>query len=244
MKKNIITKIMAVVLAVATAISPVTADAAEKKTVTRDDYTQFRREISDSYEAEILTDEECDEAVYDYVSSLNGCYNEDGVKIVTVLNGKTKKITKTGAYDVIVGGKTAKKDQGTIKFVAPKTGTYKFKFSVKNNVTGNNVCILPDNGFSKMKKDYRYNMDGKVHKTDNSLYILLAADGTSYAPATGTYLDYQVGAPYSTMKTISGTIKLKKGQSITLECRNPKAALNERYAYKFTDFVVTISKVK
>lgn len=41
MKRYMITKIMAVALAVVTAISPVTTSAAEKVTVTRDDYAAF-----------------------------------------------------------------------------------------------------------------------------------------------------------------------------------------------------------
>lgn len=245
MRKNIITKIMAVVLAVATVISPVTADAAEKKTVTRDDYAQQVEEYDVAWDNGKIGEAEYCALEYKYVKTLNGCYNEDGVKIVTVLNGKTKKITKTGKYDVIVGGKTAKKDQGTIKFVAPKTGTYKFKFSVKNNVTGNNVCIELGKPLSGLKTKYYQNIGGEkvYNSTSWSTLVLLAVEGTSYRPATGLYLDRQPGS-CSEMKTLTGTIKLKKGQSITLVCRNPEASLDETYAYRFTDFVVTIRKVK
>lgn len=232
---------MAVVLAVVTAISPITADAATKKVVTREEYQAYDIGL---YDDPTLSIYDLHTAMYNYVKSLNGCYNEKGVKIHAVLDGKTKKLTKTGKYDIIVGGKTAKTDQGTVKFVAPKAGTYRFTFSVKNNVTGNNVCILPFGGFSKMKTDYYYVANGKKYSDNTSGYILLAVEGNCTYYNSGTALDYQSGRTYSEMRTITGTQKLKKGESIILECRNPKADLDEDYAYRFTDFCLTITKTK
>lgn len=239
MKKHVMSRVLAVVLAVAAIISPVTADAAEKKVVTREDFLQIQDEYLPDY------GESDYDGYYNAIESLNGCYNKTGTKIYTVLNGATKKITKTGKYDFIVGGKTAKKDQGVIKFVAPKAGTYKFTFNVKTNVTGQNVCILPtENGFNTLKTDYYYTMNGKRYSDNTSGYLLLAASGSCTYYNTGTALDKQSGRTYSEMQTITGKVTLKKGESIVLTCRSPKAALNELDAYKFTDFVVSITKTK
>lgn len=152
---------------------------------------------------------ECDTAMYNYVKSLNGCYNEKGVKIHEVLDGRAKKLAKTGKYDIIVGGKTAKRDQGTVKFVAPKAGTYRFSFSVKNNVTGNNVCIKADDGFDKLNTKYYQTVDGEDVRIKNvSTLVLLAVNDRSYEPATGTVWDRQPGY-WSEMEMITGTVKLK-----------------------------------
>lgn len=136
MKKNFLTKVMTLALAATMALTPVTASAAEKTVVTSKEYHSVRVDCYDE-ETEVFDGSR----LYDYVASLNGCYQPNGYKIYTALDNKTVTVKKTGNYAVIVGGKTAKKDQGSLKFVAPKTGIYKFTFSTKNNVAGGQIFI-------------------------------------------------------------------------------------------------------
>ena len=241
MKNKVFTKITAMALALVMAVSPVTADAAEKKIVTNDDYKAYLKSIEDEDENHDWT------LVYDYVKTLNGCYNEKGYKILTALDGTTKKITKTGSYDVIVGGKTAKTDQGYIKFVAPKSGTYKFTFTVKNTITNDSILIMRDGGNAKNfkigKVNYKNLAGDKVTKSDR---ILLTPTGACKDPAFGNWLDWQSGNEISTMKTITATVPMKKGQTLRLVCRSCGADYNEDddEAYNFTDFNLTIKKTK
>lgn len=241
MKNRVFTKITAMALALVMAVSPVTADAAEKKIVTNDDYKAYLKSIEDEDENHDWT------LVYDYVKTLNGCYNEKDYKVVTALDGTTKKLTKTGKYDVIVGGKTADTDQGYIKFVAPKSGTYKFTFTVKDTITNDSVFIMRDGGNAKNFKIGKVNYTtlggDKVTKSDR---ILLTPSGKCSRPDVGSYLDYQSGRSYSTMKTITATVPMKKGQTLRLVCRSCGANYNEDddEAYNFTDFNLTIKKTK
>ena len=249
MKNRVFTKITAMALALVMAVSPVTADAAEKKVVTNDDYEATFVTIWGDPEEFHFGDElmAINDALYDYVKTLNGCYNENDYKVVTALDGTTKKITKTGKYDVIVGGKTADTDQGYIKFVAPKSGTYKFTFTVKNTITNNSVFIMRDGGNAKGfkigKVDYKNLAGDKVTKSGK---ILLTPSGKCQEPALGSWLDYLSGNPTSTMKTITATISMKKGQTLRLVCRSCGADYNEDddEAYNFTDFNLTIKKTK
>ncbi|MDD7332931.1 MAG: hypothetical protein PUG70_00890 [Lachnospiraceae bacterium] len=251
MKNKVFTKITAMALALVMAVSPVTADAAEKKVVTNDDY----KAVCDSFwEGKSEDDQFNDElwmasleGEYDYVKSLNGYYNEKDYKVVTALDGTTKKLTKTGKYDVIVGGKTADTDQGYVKFVAPKSGTYKFTFTVKNTITNDSILIMRDGGNAKNFKIGKVNYTtlggDKVTKSDR---ILLTPSGKCSRPDVGSYLDYQSGRSYSTMKTITATVPMKKGQTLRLVCRSCGANYNEDddEAYNFTDFNLTIKKTK
>lgn len=251
MKNRVFTKITAMALALVMAVSPVTADAAEKKIVTNDDY----KAVCDSFwEGKSEDDQFNDElwmasleGEYDYVKSLNGYYNEKDYKVVTALDGTTKKITKTGKYDVIVGGKTADTDQGYIKFVAPKSGTYKFTFTVKDTITNDSVLIMRDGGNAKNFKIGKVNYTtlggDKVTKSDR---ILLTPSGACKDPAFGNWLDWQSGNEISTMKTITATVPMKKGQTLRLVCRSCGADYNEDddEAYNFTDFNLTIKKTK
>ena len=255
MKNKVFTKITAMALALVMAISPVTADATEKKIVTNDDYKAFTNNLYYDYEYSEYWGEEIEipkedidlAAFYDYVKSLNGCYNEKDYKILTALDGTTKKITKTGKYDVIVGGKTADTDQGYVKFVAPKSGTYKFTFTVKNTITNDSVYIVRDGGNAKGfkigKVNYKNLAGDKVTKSGK---ILLTPSGKCQEPALGSWLDYLSGNPTSTMKTITATITMKKGQTLRLVCRSCGADYNEDddEAYNFTDFNLTIKKTK
>lgn len=254
MKNKVFTKITAMTLVLVMAVSPVTADAAEKKIVTNDDYKNAISEIltDDVYDAYFCDNDvqallDANDALYDYVKSLNGCYNEKDYKVVTALDGTTKKLTKTGKYDIIVGGKTADTDQGYIKFVAPKSGTYKFTFTVKDTITNDSVLIMRDGGNAKGfkigKVDYKNLAGDKVTKSGK---ILLTPSGKCQEPALGSWLDYLSGNPTSTMKTITATITMKKGQTLRLVCRSCGADYNEDddEAYNFTDFNLTIKKTK
>lgn len=254
MKNKVFTKITAMALALVMAVSPVTADAAEKKVVTNDDYKNAISEIltDDVYDAYFCDNDvqallDANDALYDYVKSLNGYYNEKDYKVVTALDGTTKKLTKTGKYDVIVGGKTADTDQGYIKFVAPKSGTYKFTFTVKDTITNDSIYIVRDGGNAKGFKigKVNYTTLGGDKETKGSI-ILLTPSGACQSPAHGTWIDYLSGNQISTMNTITATITMKKGQTLKLKCRSCGAAYNEDddEAYNFTDFNLTIKKTK
>ena len=135
MKKNLLTKVMTLALAATMALTPVTASAAEKTVVTRDQFDAY-------WDDAVIDEDNADYAkYYNSVASMNGCYQPNGYKIYTALDNKTVTFKKTGNYAVIDGGKTAKKDQGSFMYVAPKTGTYKFTLSTKNNVAGGQIFI-------------------------------------------------------------------------------------------------------
>ena len=243
MKKNFIVKVMTLVMAATMALTPVTASAAEKKVVTAKEFNEVG--------ASFLNREERtfdNKGWMNYLASLDGCYQENGYKIYTVLNGATKTFKKTGKYSIVVGGKSAKKDEGTVKFVAPKTGTYKFTFSVKENVAGGSVVIGNRNANIDhpvlAKVNYK-NGSGYVTNGKSSL-ILLASKGCAYLPKTGSLGDYAVKEVSSEMKTITGYVTLKKGQSVVLTARSSSADYNEdsECAYNFVGYDLKITKTK
>lgn len=242
MKKNLLTRVLTLVMAATMALTPVTASAAEKKVVTAKEFKSSEMSFySDDYE------EFNAKGWMNYVASLDGCYQENGYKIYTVLNGATKTFKKTGKYSIVVGGKSAKKDEGTVKFVAPKTGTYKFTFSVKENVAGGSVYISPDSLKQLVTAKVNYkNGKGYVGKDGKTCVFLLASKGCAYLPKNGSLGDYAVKEVTSEMKTITGSVKLKKGQSVSLTARSSSADYNEdsECAYNFTGFDVKITKTK
>lgn len=242
MKKNFIVKVMTLVMAATMALTPVTASAAEKKVVTAKEFKSSEMSFySDDYE------EFNAKGWMNYVASLDGCYQENGNKIYTALNGKTITFKKTGKYSIVVGGKSAKKDEGTVKFVAPKTGTYKFTFSVKENVAGGSVYISPDSlkHLVTAKVNYK-NGKGYVGKDGKTCVFLLASKGCAYLPKNGSLGDYAVKEVSSEMKTITGSVKLKKGQSVSLTARSSSADYNEdsECAYNFVGYDLKITKTK
>lgn len=248
MKKNLLTKVMTLALAATMALTPVTASAAEKTVVTRDQVDQY---FIDNYDEE--TEVTNYKALYDSIASLNGCYQPNGYKIYTALDNKTITFKKTGNYAVIVGGKTAKKDQGSFKFVAPKTGTYKFTFSTKNNVAGGQISInqLDNTVKGNTKAKYmvfkvHYTCGSKVLKKDGTLYITDDPKYTAYFPTGKSVLSRYENHYSSAMTNVSGSIKLKKGQFVFFTGRNSGAAYDESddAAYNFTGFDVSIKKTK
>lgn len=244
MKKNFLTKVMTLVLAATMALTPVTASAAEKTVVTRDQVDQY---FIDNYDEE--TEVTNYKALYNSIASLNGCYQPNGYKIYTALDNKTVTFKKTGKYAVIVGGKTAKKDQGSFKFVAPKTGTYKFTFSTKNNVAGGQIFLKQAHGARdnsiKFKVDYRLSAKEQYVKKSPDVVVTDDPEYPAY-PTLGKGLSRYEDCWYSEMTKVSGSIKLKKGQAVMFTGRDSGAGYDESddAAYNFTGFDVSITKTK
>ena len=244
MKKNLLTKVMTLALAATMALTPVTASAAEKTVVTRDQVYQYF--IDNYYEETEVTNYK---ALYNSIASLNGCYQPNGYKIYTALDNKTITFKKTGNYAVIVGGKTAKKDQGSFKFVAPKTGTYKFTFSTKNNVAGGQIFLKQAHGARdnsiKFKVDYRLSAKEQYVKKSPDVVVTDDPEYPAY-PTLGKGLSRYEYCWYSEMTKVSGSIKLKKGQAVMFTGRDSGAGYDESYdaAYNFTGFDVSIKKTK
>ncbi len=239
MKKNFVVKVMSLVMAATMVLAPVTASASEKKVVTAKEFKSSEMSFySDDYE------EFNSKGWMNYVASLDGCYQENGNKIYTALNGKTVTFKKTGNYSVIVGGKTAKKDEGTFKFVAPKTGTYKFTFTTKDNVAGGQIFLDWDGGKAiKFKTNYR--LGSKKYDQTSSVAVTNDPDKCAY-PTLGKGLSRYEDCWYSEMTKVSGSIQLKKGQSVIYTGRACDASYDEpnSSAYNFTGFDVKITKTK
>ena len=239
MKKNFVVKVMSLVMAATMVLAPVTASASEKKVVTAKEFGEM--------ESSFLNREERtfdNKGWMNYVASLDGCYQENGNKIYTALNGKTITFKKTGNYSVIVGGKTAKKDEGTFKFVAPKTGTYKFTFTTKDNVAGGQIFLDWDGGKAiKFKTNYR--LGSKKYDQTSSVAVTNDPDKCAY-PTLGKGLSRYEDCWYSEMTKVSGSIQLKKGQSVIYTGRACDASYDEpnSSAYNFTGFDVKITKTK
>ena len=242
MKKNLLTKVMTLALAATMALTPVTASAAEKTVVTRDQVDQY---FIDNYDEE--TEVTNYKALYDSVASMNGCYQPNGYKIYTALDNKTITFKKTGNYAVIVGGKTAKKDQGSFKFVAPKTGTYKFTFSTKNNVAGGQIFIK-QSGNARELCFFKVNYKAGSEKLTKDTSVLVTDDPKwpAYATKGGNVLSHYIDDKTSSMTKVSGSIKLKKGQFVFFTGRDSGAGYDESddAAYNFTGFDVSIKKTK
>lgn len=242
MKKNLLTKVMTLALAATMVLTPVTASAAEKTVVTSKEYHSVRVDCYDE-ETEVFDGNR----LYDYVASLNGCYQPNGYKIYTALDNKTITFKKTGNYAVIVGGKTAKKDQGSFKFVAPKTGTYKFTFSTKNNVAGGQIFIK-QSGNARELCFFKVNYKAGSEKLTKDTSVLVTDDPKwpAYATKGGNVLSHYIDDKTSSMTKVSGSIKLKKGQFVKYVARDSGAGYDERddAAYNFTGFDVSITKTK
>lgn len=257
MKKNLLTKMVALTLAVVTALAPVTADAATKKVVTREDVDAVFYANGVAYEEALEADWYADEYElgmkelkknYAYIKTLNGCYQKDGRKIYCVLNNAKKTFTKTGKYSIVAGGVSAKKDQGRVVFKAPKSGTYKFTMSTKNNVVGSDIAVycVSDEDVTFCKRTYKHN--GKVTTKPACGSALIddpATDGVACQYNTGTVFDGN-GGYTSTMKKIYFTTTIKKGQTVRLEIRDSSASMDEpvECAYNFCGMDLDITKIK
>lgn len=243
MKKNLLTRVLTLVMAATMVLAPVTASASEKKVVTAKEFGEM--------ESSFLNREERtfdNKGWMNYVASLDGCYQENGNKIYTALNGKTVTFKKTGNYSVIVGGKTAKKDEGTFKFVAPKTGTYKFTFTTKDNVAGGQIFLnqhyVGKDYLMSFKVDYR--VESEKIKRDTSVLVTNDPNKCAYATKGSNVLSRYIDDKTSEMTKVSGSIKLKKGQKVSFTGRACDASYDEpnSSAYNFTGFDVKITKTK
>lgn len=241
MKKNFLTKVMTLVLAATMALTPVTASAAEKTVVTRDQFDAY-------WDDAVIDEDNADYAkYYNSVASMNGCYQPNGYKIYTALDNKTVTFKKTGNYAVIVGGKTAKKDQGSFKFVAPKTGTYKFTFSTKNNVAGGQIFLDQHYVGKDYLMSFKVNYKAGSRKIKKDVSVMVTDDPKYPAYATlGKGLSRYEDSYTSTMTKVAGSIKLKKGQAVMFTGRDSGAGYDESddAAYNFTGFDVSITKTK
>lgn len=241
MKKNLLTRVLTLVMAATMALTPVTASAAEKKVVTKAEFNEFFDQCGDE-EARVFDNKK----YMNLVESMDGSYQENGYKIYTVLNGATKTFKKTGKYSIVVGGKSAKKDEGTVKFVAPKTGTYKFTFSAKENVAGGRVYIdqRSTGKYITAKVNYKHGSGFVTNGKADTFFI--ASKGCAYLPKNGSLGDYAIHSVTSEMRTITGSVKLKKGQKITLTARSSSADYNEdpECAYNFVGYDLKITKTK
>lgn len=245
MRKNFLTKVLTLAIAATMALTPVTASAAEKTVITKSDFN--------GYWDDAVIDEDDPNGVdntkyYKSVAAMDGCYQPNGYKIYTALNGKTVTFKKTGNYSVIVGGKTAKKDEGSFKFIAPKTGTYKFTFTTKNNVAGGQIFLEQHYAGKDYLMSFKVNYTHGSEKINKHTSLLLTNDPKSAAYPTlgrGVLSRYE-DSMYSTMTKISGSIKLKKGQKVVFTGRACDADYDEANdcAYHFTGFDVQITKTK
>lgn len=259
MKKNLLTKMVALTLAVVTALTPVTADASTKKVVTRADYDAFCDEIG-AITQEVLENDwnvdedalslEEDKKTYAYIKSLNGCFQKDGRKIYCLLNDAKKTFTKTGKYSIVAGGTSAKNDQGRVVFKAPKSGTYRFTMTTKNNVVGGDIAVAcysdSDTGYKWCKRTYKHR--GKTTTKPRCGYALVndpTIDGIACVPNSGTIFDGN-GSYTSTMTKIYFTTTLKKGQTAELDVRSSDAdyAGPDECAYNFCGMDLDITKIK
>lgn len=184
---------------------------------------------------------------YKYVKELDGKKQKNGLKIYCVLNGSTRKIKETGKYSIIVGGTTIKKDKGTVKFIAPSSGNYKFTFDVRNNVAKDTIIITQKGNGNQInaKVDYDSDHSDVGHVSRSNLLLLTAMSDSSASYWTG-----KNGYYYSNMRKISGTVYLKKGQYIGLKGQSfesinidPKLAIPEA-AYNFVGYDLVITKMK
>ena len=269
MKKNLLTKMVALTLAVVTALTPVNAEAAKKKVVTRKDWRAVRSALADEVMKALEDDWYADEdelvmeehkKSYAYIKSLNGCYQKDGRKIYCLLNDAKKTLKKTGKYSIVAGGVSAKKDQGRVVFKAPKSGPYKFVMTTKNNVVGGDIAVAcySDRGYKWCKRTYKHSHLKKCKGTYKHVRetttkpqcgFALIDDPNIEGPAAtyscGTVFDSN-GGYVSTMKKIYFTTKLKKGQRVELDVRSSGASMDEpkECAYNFCGMDLNITRIK
>ena len=130
------------------------------------------------------------------------------------------------------------------KFVAPKTGTYKFTFSTKNNVAGGQIFIDWAGG-KAIKFNTSYKMGNKKYNQTSSAVVTDDPKYPAY-PTLGKGLSRYEDCWSSTMTKVSGSIKLKKGQFVKYVARDSGAGYDESddAAYNFTGFDLTITKTK
>ena len=161
-----------------------------------------------------------------YFDELNGCYQENGLRIYTVFDGKTKTFKKTGSWSILVGGNKKSNNYGYVKFTAPKAGRYKFTLSSKDNVLRGPVCAYEttDNG-KNFKEDYK------------------GSDRVFCDKRTGTVEN--AGYRKSSARKYVFSVTLKKGQSIKIKARSCEDTDNYyKVANTYVGFDLKIEKIK
>lgn len=238
MKKSIVTRVLTLVMATVMAVSPVTASAAEKRVITRDEFWDTEYSFFDED-----TRTHDNKGFMKWVEGINGAYQKNGAKIYTVLNGSKKTFKKTGTYSIIVGGKNKKLDEGTVKFVAPKTGKYKVTMNAASNVAGGQLFINQKGSKLKFKTSYD---KGDSNGKSSTAVITSDSDACAFNPTHGDAFQYNGSSFVSSMTKVTGTVTLKKGQSLVFTARSSNARYDEKphQAYNFVGFDMTIKFIK
>lgn len=182
--------------------------------------------------------------LYKKVMTYNGAYQENGAKIYTVTNAATKTFKKTGKYSIIVGGTTAKKDEGTVKFVAPKSGKYRISLDTRNTLVDlSGITIEPSSsGESYYNHRLLYRTDGVYTRNPNTSDILIGKEKGTHRYNSGGFLGYTSQGLYSEMQACVGWIRMKKGEYVKFRCRSSSADVDEEWAYSLAGFDLTITK--
>lgn len=240
MKKSIVTRVLTLVMATVMALTPVTANAAEKRVITRDEFWDTEYSFFDEEE-----ETHDNKGFMKWVEGINGAYQENGAKIYTVLNGSKKTFKKTGTYSIIVGGKNKKLDEGTVKFVAPKTGKYKVTMNAASNVAGGQLYIQQENTYHRVKFKTSYDKGGTNGKS-STVVITSDSDACAFPPKHGNAFDHNGSSIVSSMTKVTGTVTLKKGQSLIFTARSSDARYDEKphQAYNFVGFDMTVKFIK
>ena len=140
-------------------------------------------------------------------------------------------------YSIIVGGKTNKKDEGTVKFIAPSSGTYSFTFDVRDNIA-RDLVIIEQRGSGNLlnaKVNYHSDYSGVGTIKQSSIFLLAGYDTVYYWTGEGH------GHLISNMNKISGKVYLKKGQYICFTGRS-YFSYDIDDAYNFTGYDLKIVK--
>ncbi len=162
-----------------------------------------------------------------YFDELNGCYQENGLRIYTVFDGKTKTFKKTGSWSILVGGNKKSNNYGYVKFTAPKAGRYKFTLSSKDNVLRGpvNASKMTGNG-----KNVKENYKGSCADF---------ADKRTYENSYGSDKDDRRARKYVF------SVTLKKGQSIKIGASSQEDTDNGySVANTYVGFDLKVEKIK
>ena len=123
--------------------------------------------------------------------------------------GKAKKVKK-GTTTIKVPHKGTK--PGSVKFVVPKNGTYKFTVSnvTTDHISANNKRLI--NGYFQIGYKDRYGL---------GIYNVKTQGGRTYSPSICSQDSWVVeGCPkslYSNQPKRTATVKLKKGQTVYIQ---------------------------
>lgn len=180
--------------------------------------------------------------LYKKALSYDGAYQENGLKIYAVMDGKTKTFKKTGAYSILTGGKKKGKEYGWVKFVAPSTGKYKIVLDTRNNILAGNqgITIYAD---SNTKNYYRPRvLYDRTNRNPNTVDIILSKEGNA-RQANGTGLSSAFFHLYdSELKYCTGWLRMKKGQYIKFKCMPEGVDPENEWTYNVSGVDITITK--